>query len=100
MAYQLLTVPAARKSFKKLPTEIRKGLVDRLEILKTKPQAGEQLERPWQMFRSFHAVLAGVQYRVVYEVDQRQHLVIIRYAATRENFYKELRRLKLKRLAA
>jgi mRNA-degrading endonuclease RelE of RelBE toxin-antitoxin system len=100
MAYRLVTVPAARKSFKKLPREARKSLIDRLEILKTNPQAGEQLERPWQVFRSFHALLAGVQYRAVYEVDLRQRLIIIRYAATRENFYKELRRLKLKPLSA
>ena len=100
MTYQLVTVPAARKSFKKHPREVRKSLIDRLEVLKTNPQTGEQLERPWQTLRSFHAVLAGVQYRAVYEVDQRQHLIIIRYAATRENFYKELRRLKLKPLAA
>lgn len=99
MVYQLVTVPAVRKSLKKLPKDIRRQLFERMQSLSTQPYAGEQLERPWQVFRSFHAVLHGVQYRVVYEVDSTQRLIIVRYAASRENFYKELRRLKMKSLA-
>ena len=100
MAYQRVTVPAARKSFKKLPKRVRQALIERLDTLKSNLHSGEQLERPWHMFRSVHAVLKGIHYRAVYEVDLQNQLVIIRYAASRENFYKELRRLKLKPLAA
>ncbi|MBZ0099224.1 MAG: hypothetical protein K8F30_09075 [Taibaiella sp.] len=102
MTYQIVTVPAARKSFKKLPGDVRKQLIGRLKILQSDPNRGELLERPWQTLRPFHTTLGGVQYRVVYEIDPRQQcqqLIIIRYAAIRENFHKELRRMKLKPLA-
>ena len=96
MVYKIVTVPAARKSLKKLPKPVQKHLIEKLHALKANSSAGEQLERPFQAFRSFHTIIRGTHYRVVYEVDQKQQHIIIRYAATRENFYKQLRRLKLK----
>jgi mRNA-degrading endonuclease RelE of RelBE toxin-antitoxin system len=98
MSYTLVTVPAARQGLKKLPKPVREYLIQALEVLKENPHQGEPLERPWQAFRSFHTKYNNVSYRVIYEVDRLQKLIILHYAATRENFYKELRRLRLKPL--
>lgn len=99
MTYTIVTVPTARKSLKKLPKPIQKSLIEKLSVLKTDTNAGEQLERPFQAFRSFHTAIVGTQYRVVYEVDPHNQQIIVRYAATRENFYKQLRQLKLSPVA-
>ena len=100
VVYQIVTLPVSRKSLKKLPTSVRKRLIESLQLLKTNPYHGEQLTGEWRLFRSFHFKHENVQYRVVYEVNEKEKLIIVRYAASRENFYRELRNLKLKPLAA
>lgn len=97
--YTVLTVPPARKSFKKLPPQIRSAIVEKLQILSTRPMMGEPLDPPLQRFRSFHLSLSGSQYRVMYCVVTAKREVVVCYAGTRENFYKEARRLNLKNLA-
>lgn len=97
--YQLVTVAPARRALKKLPHPVRKHLVKESQVLTTNPNHGERLEGQWRFLRSFHTVYRRTHYRVIYEVDTRGKHIIIRYAATRENFYKTLRQLKLKPLS-
>ncbi len=100
MAYALVTVPVSRQHLKKLPRPVRAHLVAALNVLKDHPYTGEQLNPPWRAFRSFHTKYHTVAYRVIYEVDEGHKAIIIRAAGTRENFYKELRQLRLKPLAS
>jgi mRNA-degrading endonuclease RelE of RelBE toxin-antitoxin system len=100
MAYQILTLPAAHQALKKLPREVREHILQTVALLKDHPQAGKQLDRPWRTFRSLHTKYKNTQYRIVYEVGQERKIVVLRYAGSRENFYKELRRLRLKPLAS
>ena len=96
MHYTLVTTPSARKSLKKLPRNIREALITKLTPLRTDSDKGKPLQGKFKALRALTAVLISVNYRVVYKVDKVSKEVIIIYAATRENFYKELRRLKLK----
>lgn len=98
MVYQLLTVPTSRQALKKLPLDVRKRLLEALEVLQENPRYGQQLEPPWQAFRSFHTKYQNTQYRVIYEVDDKKQLILLRFAGPRENFYKKVRQLKLKPL--
>jgi mRNA-degrading endonuclease RelE of RelBE toxin-antitoxin system len=98
MAYELVTVPAARRALKKLPLAVRKHLIDAIQPLIENPYLGDQLQSSWRFLRSFHTVYRRTHYRIAYEIDKKNQRVIIRSAASRENFYKELRRLKLKPL--
>jgi mRNA-degrading endonuclease RelE of RelBE toxin-antitoxin system len=98
MAYQLVTIPSARRALKKLPLAVRKHLIDAIQPLTENPQIGDQLQGNWRFLRSFHTVYRRTDYRIAYEVDKKNNQIIIRFAASRENFYKELRRLKLKPL--
>ena len=99
MSFTLITVPASRKALKKLPKQVRQHIVDELQKLRDNPYQCDQLKTPFQAFRSFHTKLNNTQYRVVYEVAEKEKQIILRYAASRENFYKELQRLKLQPLA-
>lgn len=99
MRYQLVTVPASRQAIKKLPRNVREHIINTVQILTTEPEKGEQLQPPLRSFRSIHTTFSNTQYRIVYEVDVSNQQIIIRYAAPRENFYRDLRHLKLKPLA-
>ena len=97
MDYELFTTPTGEKALKKLPPEVRQHLLKELQILKTNPNAGKRLEGEFRYLRSLHTQFTGTSYRIAYEIDEKQKAVIIRYAASRENFYKKLRHLPLKR---
>lgn len=99
MAYQLVTVPTARQALKKLPKLVRKHIVKSAQILVKSPRHGEQLEGQLKFLRSFHTVYRHTHYRIAYEIDDIKQELIIRLAASRENFYKKLRRLNLKPLS-
>lgn len=95
--YQLVTIPTARKALKRLPKHLRAELVEKIDVLRHHPLAGEPLQPPLHFYRSFHTTLAGSQYRVLYFIAAENDEVVIVYAGTRENFYKEVRRLNLGR---
>jgi len=96
--HQLVTIPPARRAIKKLSKPIRKHILDTIQVLVSNPHHGKQLDGQWRFLRSCHTVYRRTHYRVVYEVDEKAKQVILRYADTRENFYKELRHMKLKPL--
>lgn len=99
MEYNLFTTPSGSRSLKRLNSDVKRRLLKALQALRSNPQLGQQLEGEFRFLRSFHTRLAGADYRVAYELDTQERAVIIHYAATRENFYKELRRLPLKKAA-
>lgn len=96
MAYQLFTLPLARRALKKLPKTVRQHLVNEVSTLAKNPHQHDVLEGQWRFLRSFHLVFKRTHYRVVYEINESKKQIYIHYAATRENFYRTLRRLKLK----
>ncbi len=98
MVYQLVTLPATRRALRHLPRDVRVHLVEALQVLATNPLFGEPLEQAWHFLRSFHTRFKGTDYRVVYEVDEARQQIILRYAASRENFYRKLHAMKLKPL--
>ena len=99
MTYGLYTTPAGERALRKLYPKVKEHILQELQSLKSNPYLGKQLEGEMRLLRTLHTKHAGTHYRVAYEVDEKDHTVIVRYAASRENFYKELRRLPLKRAA-
>ena len=96
MAYQLVTLPVVRRSLRRLPSDVRAHLIEAMQVLCTQPLYGEALKQEWHFLRSFHTRYKGTDYRVVYEVDERGQQIILRYAASRENFYRKLHAMNLK----
>lgn len=98
MEYQLVTVPPARRALKKLPRDVRQHLLEAAQALRSQPYKGEQLRQELRFLHSFHTVYRRTHYRVIYEIDEKNKQVLIRYAASRENFYRSLHEMKLKSL--
>ena len=96
MGYELLTTTSARRSLKRLPRQIRQHIIQVAQKIGIDPFQAKQLDRPWTFLRSWHTVYRRTHYRLVYEVDKRHQRVFIHFVGTRERFYKQLMRLKLK----
>ncbi len=94
MVYELVTTPAARRALKKLPRDVRAHLIDILQNATQDPLHSPALKAPWYFLRSLHTRYKNTDYRVAYEVKNQQ--IIIHYAASRENFYRTLRQLRLR----
>ncbi len=99
MGYELFAIPACQRVLKKLPQEVQYHLFEKFQHLRGDPYSSPQLQGKMCFLRSIHTRYKNVDYRAVYEVDEKNRRIILWYAASRENFYKELRRLPLKRVA-
>jgi mRNA-degrading endonuclease RelE of RelBE toxin-antitoxin system len=98
MPYKLVTVPTSRRALKRLPQNVKVQLIHELKTLTGNPLAGEQLRPPYTHLRSYHVKLNNVEYRVIYLANNKTQEIFVIYAATRENFYQQLRRLNAKQL--
>ncbi len=90
MAFALYTFPAGERSFKKLPRSVRKHILSELQVLCENPFTGYPLKGKLKDFYSFHLKYKNIAYRVVYKVETASQSIVIYYASTRENFYKNL----------
>jgi len=98
MQYQIFTTSSGQRSLRKLPKHAKKPLLREIQKLRTQPRLGEQLKAEFRFLRSLHFKHGNIDYRVAYEIDDKTKEIAIRYADNRENFYKKLRRMKLKPL--
>lgn len=90
MTFALYTLPPGERSFKKLPKSVRKYILNELQVLCDDPFVGYPLRGKLKDFFSFHLKFKNTAYRVVYKVDATSQSILIYYASTRENFYKDL----------
>lgn len=95
MSYTLNIDKPALTLFKKLPANIQRLLIEKTQILKTKPYVGAPLKGKYRLLRSLHLTLEGTAYRIIYQVFERSEMIVIRLAATRENIYRRLDTMKL-----
>ena len=91
--YQRVITPSAKRSLKKLPITLRKEIIKATKTLEENPLAGEKLSGSLNFLYSFHFKYQDVQYRVAYTIDLKKKLVVIHFAAKRENFYEKLSKL-------
>ncbi len=96
MSYTLNIDKPALTLFKKLPPNIQAILIEKAQILKTNPQAGEPLKGKYRMLRSLHLSIEGTTYRIIYQIFQKSETIVVRLAGTRENIYKKLDEMKCK----
>src|SRR5258706_9422340 len=95
MSYTLNIDKPALTLFKKLPKNIQTILIEKAQILKTNPQAGESLKGKYRMLRSLHLSIEGTAYRIIYQIFQKSETVVVRLAGTRENIYRKLDEMKV-----
>lgn len=96
MKYVLLVGNSFDKSLRKLSSDVAEHIENVVFQLEDNPRAGEQLKGEFRHLWSLHTKLDNVQYRVIYSLDTIKREVMLHYASSRENFYKEVKRLRLK----
>jgi mRNA-degrading endonuclease RelE of RelBE toxin-antitoxin system len=96
MTYTLNIDKPALTLFKKLPKPIQVVLIEKAQVLKTKPTAGDPLKGTYRLLRSLHLTIQGTAYRIIYQVFQKQETIVVRLAAPRENIYRKLDEMKVK----
>lgn len=93
--YEIRLSKGAVRDLKKMEPAIRDFLYNRIYEIADDPYKNEKLSGSYKELRSQHNKFMGVEYRVIYYVDEKGRLIVIALVGTRENIYDELaRRLK------
>jgi mRNA interferase RelE/StbE len=91
MAYQLLYLPGARKDLLALPQEVSRRARRALEQLAQEPRFGKPLQGELAPLWSY-----GVgDYRIVYEIRDRELVIWVALVGHRREIYERARRRRL-----
>jgi mRNA-degrading endonuclease RelE of RelBE toxin-antitoxin system len=96
LSYRIFITPTGQRSLKKLSKSLQKALLELALSLKEKPLSGEKLKGSLTFLRSLHTRIKNTDYRIAYEIIEAKSEIVIHYLASRENFYKQLEKLRLK----
>lgn len=99
MPYEITITRAAERMLKKLAPPVRKHIAKEAIQLAEAPLTGSQLAGELRGLRCVHSVYRRTDYRIVYHVNAAHKEVTILAVGSRENFYKQLRGLKLKSIS-
>lgn len=83
-----------KKDFKKLPAG-HQGLIEEIHLpqIQNDPyEAGERLKGIFRMYWKYKFVFKSVDYRIIYQIQKNQLIIVLVLIGTRENLYKKLRR--------
>ena len=84
MIYQITIKESALKALSKIESQYRSRLIDAIEKLKTNPNAGSVLKGE---FSGLRRIRIG-DYRIVYEVQNEQLVILVIRKAYRREVYK------------
>ena len=84
MIYQITIKESALKALSKIELQYRSRLIDAIEKLKTNPNAGSVLKGE---FSGLRRIRIG-DYRIVYEVQNAQLVILVVRVAHRREVYK------------
>jgi mRNA-degrading endonuclease RelE of RelBE toxin-antitoxin system len=93
MRYELVAIPACLRALKKLPQDVQDHLFAEFQRVQEHPLSSPQLQGKVSFLHSLHTRYKNSDYRTAYQVDEKHKRIILWYAASRENFYKQLERL-------
>lgn len=93
MSYTVFTTPSGHRSLRKLSKSAQRHVIQEARKLADEPFIGQQLHGEFRQLRSLHTRFRSTDYRIAYEVHSDQQEVAVHYVGSRENFYKELKRL-------
>ena len=90
--YEIRLSKGAVRDIKKMAPALRGFIYSKIYEIAEDPYKNEKLSRPFKELRSQHSKFRGVEYRVIYYIDEEGKLIIIALVGSRENIYKELNR--------
>ncbi len=87
MAYRLLYSETSREQIKSFHPQIKPIVKSQINTLKDNPYVGKVLERKLSGYYS----LRLKRFRVIYEIDHKNHIVRIHYVGHRKDIYEIFR---------
>jgi len=90
--YDLVVLNSAARQLKKFDKLVRTKIISSLEKIAENPFIGEMLRGDLATIYSYHLTISGTEYRVAYQIREREIVVVVLQIGTRENFYEELKK--------
>lgn len=90
--YELVVLNSAARQLKKYDKPIRTRIINALDQIAENPFIGEMLKGNLSILYSYHLKVAGVEYRIAYQVKEQELVIVIIQLGTREKFYEELKK--------
>lgn len=90
--YEVVILNSAAKQLRNLNNPVKDRIIEALEQIAENPFSGERLKGDLTAIYSYHLKVAGVEYRIAYQIKKQEILVIVLQIGTHENFYEELKK--------
>ena len=89
--YQIHTIKAIRKDFKKLSKDVTKKIINNhFPKLLINPYSGILLSGKFNNYRKYSFTCNGVSYRIIYQISKIKKVILIIAIGSREKFYERL----------
>lgn len=96
MKYTIFVSRTYDKSRKQLSLDAAEALEQEILNLVDNPRRGEALRHDFRGLWSLHLRYKNNDYRAIYSIDDTGKRIEVHYVGSRENLYRQLRRLRLK----
>ncbi|MEE4359842.1 MAG: type II toxin-antitoxin system mRNA interferase toxin, RelE/StbE family [Desulfococcaceae bacterium] len=91
--FEIKTVKAVKKDMKKLSHEVLQEIKKiHFRNIRENPLKSQELGYGFKGLYSYHFSLKGTSYRIIYEIFERDELIVVVMIGTRESFYDKLKR--------
>lgn len=91
--FELKAIKAVKKDLKSLHPKLTEEIKScHFKKIKEFPHQSSELGYSFKGLKSYHFNFEGTAYRIVYEVFEKDKLVVVILIGTRENFYERLKR--------
>jgi addiction module RelE/StbE family toxin len=91
--FQIKSVKAVKKDLKKLSHEVVKEIeAVHFRNIRENPFQPQELGYGFKGLRSYHFSMKGASYRIIYEVFEKDELIVVIMIGIRESFYEKLKR--------
>ncbi len=90
--YEIYFGTAVKKDLKNLPKNISDKVESVFTILSKNPLLGDALKGEFLGYLSYHFKYKNTEYRIIYEIKEKELIVLIILVGSRENIYKQLKR--------
>lgn len=90
--YEVVILNSAAKQLRNLDKSVKNRIIAALKQIAENPWSGERLKGDLAAVYSYHLKVAGVEYRIAYQIEEQEIVVVVIQIGTRENFYEELKK--------
>lgn len=90
--YDLIILNSAARQLNKYDKTVRTKIITALEKIAENPYIGDSLKGDLAILYSYHLKVAGVEYRIAYQIKEKEIVAVVMQIGTRENFYEELKK--------